>query len=114
MRDEPGIERDLRRVRAAGPPAELRSRILSRAYERRGWPWMAAAAALLCVSLGLRGALDRHAATVIDTVDAPPLEARVDRMTHLLGPGDESRRLAIFIVTADEVARQARAIEEER
>jgi hypothetical protein len=113
MPDEPKLEEFLARVRVAGPAAGLRSRILSGAHESRVWPWAAAAAALLGVSLTLHGALDRHAAVVLEAPDLPSIDARVERISNLLGAGDGSRRLATFIVTADELARQAAQLEEE-
>jgi hypothetical protein len=114
MSGDSELERYLALVRVVGPPADLRSRILSGAAERRAWPWMVAAAAVLCVSLALHGAVDRHAAALIDAPDAQSLDVRVERITNLLGSGSDSRRLATFIVTAEEVARRAEQLEERR
>jgi hypothetical protein len=47
------IEGLLRRVRPAGPPAELRARILG-ASASTGWTWLAAAAALLLLTTALQ------------------------------------------------------------
>ena len=44
----------LRRVRPAGPPPELRARILASRPARPAWPWAAAAAALLALTIGLQ------------------------------------------------------------
>jgi hypothetical protein len=49
------IERLLRQVRPAGPPVRLRARIVA-ARRPRSWPWIAAAAALLALTVWLRGA----------------------------------------------------------
>ena len=48
------IENLLRRVRPAGPPPELRARILSASPPRRAWPWLAAAGALLMMVVSLQ------------------------------------------------------------
>lgn len=44
-------EDQLRRWRPVGPPADLRSRILEAPEPKRAWPWAAAAAALLAVTV---------------------------------------------------------------
>jgi hypothetical protein len=49
------IEDTLRRYRPSGPPATLRDRVLAPPVGRT-WPWAAAAAALLAVTLGLQAA----------------------------------------------------------
>jgi hypothetical protein len=49
------IEDALRRYRPSGPPASLRDRVLVPPVGRT-WPWAAAAAALLAVTLGLQAA----------------------------------------------------------
>jgi hypothetical protein len=48
------LEDLLRRVRPAGPPPALRSRILASRPARPAWPWAAAAAALLLTVVGLQ------------------------------------------------------------
>jgi hypothetical protein len=114
MHEDLEVDPYLRQFRPVGPEPALRARILSAACGRRAWPWIAAAAALLCVSVALHDALDRRAAMIQGTPEAPLLGARVDRITNLLDAGEESRRIATFIVTADEIARQANQIEEAR
>ena len=52
MNDEQ-IENLLRSVRPAGPPPDLRARIMS-ARQARAWPWAAAAAALFAVAAVLQ------------------------------------------------------------
>lgn len=53
MKDDQ-VEDLLRRVRPAGPPLELRARILASRAARPVWPWTAAAAALLALIVGLQ------------------------------------------------------------
>ena len=53
MKDDQ-IEDLLRRVQPAGPPPELRARILATRPARPAWPWAAAAAALLLAIAGLQ------------------------------------------------------------
>jgi hypothetical protein len=48
------IEGALRRYRPSGPPAMLRDRVLAQDMPARVWPWAAAAAALLAVTLGMQ------------------------------------------------------------
>ena len=48
------LERRLRSYRPAGPPPRLRARVVATATVRpRVWPWVAAAAALLALTVGL-------------------------------------------------------------
>jgi hypothetical protein len=52
---EPDVEDVLRRYRPAGPPAELRARVVERLLPvGRAWPWAIAAAVLLSATLGLQ------------------------------------------------------------
>lgn len=114
MPGERDVERYLAEVRPAGPPPHLRSRILSRDRETPILPWMAAAAALLCAGLAFHGATSRHAAPVLEPAEGPSVEARVERIAPLLGPGGESRRIATFFAIADELAHEANQIQEGR
>ena len=79
--------------------------------DARAWPWVAAAAVLVGISIGLHGATARLESVVPDSVDAPFIDARVEHATQALGGGSDSRTLATFIVTSDELERQARAME---
>jgi hypothetical protein len=62
------IEGALRRYRPSGPPATLRERVLAQDVPARVWPWAAAAAALLAVTLGAGG----DAARIWTGLPAPP------------------------------------------
>jgi hypothetical protein len=109
--DEADIERLLRRVRPAGPGDSLRTRILADVGDARAWPWVAAAAVLFGISFGLHGATDRLESAVTDGADVPPIDARVEHATQALGGGPDSRVLATFVVTSEELERRARAME---
>lgn len=93
--DDDKVRELLGRYRAAGPPAELRERALNAAANvPRAWPWAAAAAALLAVTLGLHTAADRSIASVA----VPTASVSVDALTEAMGGTDEARRAAELIV----------------
>ena len=99
---DPELEDLLRRYRPAGPPPDLRARIMPGAVPvRRTWPWAVAAAALLatvCVTqLATRrvyegiaenvppaqgSALDIFPVLESATQDDPLLEARLEALAH--------------------------------
>ena len=58
MTDEQ-LEELLRGVRVGGPPPELRSRVVTLRPASRAWPWMAAAAALVALTVSLHMAAGR-------------------------------------------------------
>ena len=72
---------------------------------------MAAAAVLFGISFGLHGATARLESAVPDGADVPPIDARVEHATQALGGGPDSRVLATFVVTSEELERRARAME---
>src|SRR5690349_13917537 len=53
MRDHE-IDALLQSVRPAGPPPWLRERLVEQGTPARSWPWVAAAAALLAMTIGLQ------------------------------------------------------------
>jgi hypothetical protein len=65
--DERQIEELLRAHRPAGPPADLRERIIGgRVRVAPAWPWLFAAAALLAMSVGFHVSASRLRATAPD------------------------------------------------
>jgi hypothetical protein len=95
----------LRKYRPAGAPADLRARLL--VPERAAWPWMAAAAALLALTVGL------HAATAVmakqslaPTEDPFGFDTRVSLLAEAMGGNDEARRAAMLLVTGEEIERR--------
>lgn len=97
------IEELLRRYRPAGPPKQLRERILAIERTERIWPWMAAAAALLVSALTLHVATRDAAAGVYVTL-GPAAETRVaDDLTDRFGGGAVARELARFLVVEQQV-----------
>lgn len=100
------IEDLLRKYRPAGPPVEMRQRILATVRVPRIWPWASAAAALLVMALTLRLAAGNLAAGAPMNVE-PPTSARiVEDLTTMLGGDTNARELAEFIVFEQEVRRE--------
>jgi hypothetical protein len=88
VKDE-DVEALLGRYRPAARMPELRARAVPRT-----WPWAAAAAALLAITIGL------HAS--VRPAPEPPIDpVRVQALTEQLGGGPDARRLAEAIVHAD-------------
>jgi hypothetical protein len=96
--DDDRIDQVLRQVQPAGPPPHLRARILAaRRPVRRSWPWAAAAAALLALTVWLRGA-DANLAAAL----APPpsaWDAERTALAGLLGGDAVAQAVADQIVT---------------
>ena len=111
MSDDPDIERFIQRVRPAGPDASLRTRILSDLRDVHAWPWVAAAAALFGISFALHGATARLESAGPNRLDTLAIDARLEHAMQALGGDPTSRALATFIVTGDDLARQARGME---
>ncbi|MGH9372588.1 MAG: hypothetical protein ACRD15_13750 [Vicinamibacterales bacterium] len=101
------LEHLLRRVRPAGPPADLRSRILCSAAGQaaRLWPWAAAAAALLVTTVALHAGANR---SIAGAVTVPPANEEIlAGLTNMLG-GDADARAKAELILASEQARVAR------
>lgn len=92
----------LRKYRPVGPRPGLRARIL--APERRAWPWAAAAAALVALTIALQSATRSTAVDVIDVPMEPfEFDARVAYLTQIMGGGEDARRVAMLTVTDEEI-----------
>jgi hypothetical protein len=93
--DDDKVRELLGRYRPVGPPRGLRERALAvPARPARAWPWAAAAAALLAVTLGLHAAADRSIAGVAMPMDP----VSVDALTEMMGGDEEAQRAAQLIV----------------
>lgn len=85
----PEIDDALRRYRPAGPPPELRARVIAgTAPARRTWPWAAAAAVLLAATLGLQFA--RIQMVLVPAGDDPRAAAELQMFMEMLGGGDDA------------------------
>ena len=71
----------LRHVRPAGPPPELRARILGARRSPRAWPWAVAAAALLALTVGLQVSTMRTSRAITRAV--APVQAEGSDLTEL-------------------------------
>lgn len=102
----------LNRYRPAGPPPDLRARVLDAAVPSRAWPWGLAAAALLVVSIGLRAGSDVE----MNQVQEPVVDvttAAIDQLASVLGGGEQARVVAESIILQEQIraARAAQATE---
>jgi len=93
--DDDRIERLLRQVQPAGPPPQLRARIVA-ARRPRSWPWLAAAAALLALTVWLRGA-DTNLATLLAPAPSAWDTERIV-LVDLLGGDAEAQAVADQII----------------
>jgi len=98
MRDEE-LEALLESTRPRGPSAELRARILARPAAKRVWPWAAAVAALLVLTLLLQVAAAglRHGLRNGNAVAGLDAEDELTSALRDAGglPEDEARLLAM-------------------
>ena len=103
-REDEELEHVLRRYEPVGPPASLRTRVLGgQTSVRRAWPWVAAAAALLALTISLHEAAGRRMASE-PRDSAMPLTA--DVLVDMMGGGEEAHAISMKIVALDESARQ--------
>jgi hypothetical protein len=99
MTDEQ-LEQLLQASRPAGPPPELRARIVAVRDARRAWPWVAAAAALLALTISLQVSAAR--------------ELSVIRPGGVVASEEQSRDLADLIAFGlDDEAMQALALRQQ-
>jgi hypothetical protein len=98
--DDYDIENLLRRHRPVGPPADLGRRIVA---ARRTWPWAAAAAALLALTLGARLGVEALVGRfpVID-----PRSQAVAELTQLLGGDVMARQVAELMLVEQQMLRE--------
>ena len=94
-------ESALRRYRPVGPPADLHARL---APPRRVWPWAAAAAALLAVTLGARAGIG-NLASQVPTVPDPMARAVAD-LAQSLGGDAPARQMAELIIVEQQMQRE--------
>ena len=96
------IEDLLRRARPAGPPPELRGRLVTPWRKTRDWPWAVAAAALFATVVGV------HAVTAFVTRSAvPTAESRTAAslafLTDYLGGDDEAREIGSILLASEQM-----------
>jgi hypothetical protein len=111
MKDEE-IEELLRAVRPVGPPPALRARIVAARPVRRAWPWVAAAAALLAVTVSLRVAATQTLDRVRPAASAAPAATASDLETLRDVHGLDDARARALALTRD-LARRIRGEQEE-
>ena len=92
MNDDRDVESLLRRYRPAEPPTGLRARVVEGAAERRrAWPWIAAAAALLALTVGLHMSTARVGHRMRPAEDFDERAAAIVELERALGDGDAAR-----------------------
>ena len=92
--DDDKVRELLDRYRPVGARGGLRERALAGAVNApRTWPWAAAAAALLAVTLGLHVATNRAIARVAAPADANSVE----ELAAAMGGGEEAERAARLV-----------------
>lgn len=91
----PDIESLLRRYRPVGPPSGLQARIFGEECLARTWPWAAAAAALLAMTIVVQAAIYGIVAREAPVAEIGPT---VEELVDLLGGGEEARRTAELIL----------------
>lgn len=100
MKDE-DLERRLRRYEPVSPPASLRARIVGgRTNRRRTWPWAAAAAALLAVTVWLASSAERVMQRIDGNVDvaASQRSVEVEALAEMIEGSENPRALAEWMI----------------
>ena len=98
---EHDVEQLLRRYRPVGPPSELAARIVGDTSSRRIWPWAAAAAALLALTLGAKAASERLVGTMAMPPD--PIVTAADDLIDRFGTDETSRRLVESMIAEQQI-----------
>lgn len=91
------IEELLRRYRPAGPPAELRKRIVAGRPRRRARPWAAAAAALVLLAASSHVAATNEVARLGSGIGPGGDTRMIEDLTQRLG-GDSQARLQVQLM----------------
>jgi hypothetical protein len=100
------IEELLRRYQPAGPPPSLHGGIFRNAGDgRRTWPWVAAAAALLAISLALHAASNRLQSATFENVTETARALEIVELEQALGGGPDARDVAERLVQEREAHR---------
>lgn len=101
------LEQLLHRYEPAAPPPSLRARVMNvHGGATRAWPWAAAAAALLALTVWLHDATTRVAGRYAGaSVDAGGEHA----LASMMGDTDEARLMARRIAAMDAEARRSAA-----
>ncbi len=87
--DDRDLEELLRRYKPGGPPPELRARIVSTSLVRRTWPWAAAAAALLALTIGVHASAGRTQNELFRSLGQPPSTGEAFRALREVATDDE-------------------------
>lgn len=92
--DDRQVEDLLRRYRPAGPPESLRVRCLTPSPVARVWPWAAAAAALLAITVVLEAAAAQAIAAAEVVVGPEPTAHAIAELAESLGGDAAAHRAA--------------------
>ena len=100
-REDEELEHVLRRYEPVGPPASLRMRVLGgQTSVRRAWPWVAAAAALLVLSVWLGSSAQRVMLRneIAFDIAADQRSLEVDALSEIVGDAENPRALAEWMI----------------
>ena len=98
MKDDNDLENLLRRYEPVGPSASLRARVVGARTSSRTWPWAAAAAALLALSVWLGASAERLMQRNEVDVAASQRLREVNALTEIIGDAENPRALAEWMI----------------